>query len=169
VLFTTKRHEWQLTPLCILRRSTPTGSHKLPHPRPKTPRRCLRKQRTLKEWRCYVECVAKIAIITRTLRHLPTQKSLGQRHAIWLNDLSPYLAINSRTNEHIMGKLYRKCSSNEADALFRCPELHHIVATAEQSQRLRNLKFEIKHSNTSKNRLESLGPPFCYAIHDLEA
>jgi len=28
-------------------------------------------------------------------------------------------------------------------------------------------KFEIKHSNTSINRLESLGPPFCYAIQDL--
>jgi hypothetical protein len=31
------------------------------------------------------------------------------------------------------------------------------------------LKFEIKHSNTNKNRLESLGPPFCYAIQELEA
>jgi hypothetical protein len=31
----------------------------------------------------------------------------------------------------------------------------------------RNLKFEIVNNNTSINRLLSLGPPLCYAIHDL--
>jgi hypothetical protein len=33
----------------------------------------------------------------------------------------------------------------------------------------RVLKFEIVYNITSKSRLSSLGPPFCYAIHDLEA
>jgi hypothetical protein len=31
------------------------------------------------------------------------------------------------------------------------------------------LKFEIVYNITSKNRLSSLGPPFCYAVQDLEA
>jgi hypothetical protein len=31
------------------------------------------------------------------------------------------------------------------------------------------LKIEIVYNNTSKNRLESLAPPFCFAIQDLEA
>jgi hypothetical protein len=34
---------------------------------------------------------------------------------------------------------------------------------------VKNLKFEIVYNITSKNRLSSLGPPFCYAIQDLEA
>jgi hypothetical protein len=59
---------------------------------------------TLKEWRCYIEGSAKITIIgdNATPRHLPTQESLGRRHAIWLSDLSPYLAITPRTHQHIM-------------------------------------------------------------------
>jgi hypothetical protein len=88
----------------------------------------------VKEWRCYVEGSAKITIITEhaILCHLPMQESLGgRRHAIWLNDLSPCLAITPRTNEPIMEILNRKGPSSEADALSRRPELHHTIATAE--------------------------------------
>jgi hypothetical protein len=76
----------------------------------------------------------KITIIIdhATLRHLPTQESLGGRHGIWLNDLPPYLAISPRTNKPIMEILYRKGLSNEAAALSRRPELHHTIAAAEQ-------------------------------------
>jgi hypothetical protein len=31
------------------------------------------------------------------------------------------------------------------------------------------IEIEIVYNNTSKNRLLSLGPPFCYAIQDLKA
>jgi hypothetical protein len=88
----------------------------------------------LKEWRCYIQGSAKTTIITdhATLRHLPTQVSLGRCHAIWLNDLSPYLAINPRTNEPIMEVLYRKGSSNEAYALSRRPEFYNTIATTER-------------------------------------
>jgi hypothetical protein len=87
----------------------------------------------LTEWRCYIEGNAKITNITdhATLRHLTTQKSLGRRHAIWPNELFPYLAIIPRTNEPNMEIVYRKCLSNEANALSRRPELHHTIATAE--------------------------------------
>jgi hypothetical protein len=33
----------------------------------------------------------------------------------------------------------------------------------------REIEIEIVYNNTSKNRLLSLGPPFCNAIQDLEA
>jgi hypothetical protein len=100
----------------------------------------------------YVEGIAKIAIITdhATLHHLPTQESLGRRHAIWLNDLSSYLAINPRTNEPIMEILYRKGPLNEADALSRRPELHHTIATAEQRLRRHARNFVLHVSLTSE-------------------
>jgi hypothetical protein len=43
-----------------------------------------------------------------------------------------YLAINPRTNKHIVEILYRKHSSNKVGALSRRPELHHTIATAKQ-------------------------------------
>jgi hypothetical protein len=36
-------------------------------------------------------------------------------------------------------------------------------------QGLVEIEIEIVYNITSKNRLSSLGPPFCYAIQDLEA
>jgi Iap family predicted aminopeptidase len=41
------------------------------------------------------------------------------------------------------------------------PLVPHNNSVAFKSQC--TLRFEIKHSNTSKTRLESLAPPFCYA------
>jgi hypothetical protein len=88
----------------------------------------------LREYRCYIEGSAKITVITDyvTLRHLPTQKFFGRRHATWLNALSPYFALNPRTNQPILEILHRKGSSNEADGLSRRPELHRELATAEE-------------------------------------
>ena len=89
----------------------------------------------LKEWRCYVEGAARITVITdhATLRHLPTQDALGRRHALWLSDLSPYLAISPITNSPILTILYRKGSQNEADALSRRPDLRHDIISAEKT------------------------------------
>jgi hypothetical protein len=42
------------------------------------------------------------------------------------------------------------------------PRNHH-------SPRVLAIEIEIVYNNTSKNRLLSLGPPFCYAIQDLVA
>jgi hypothetical protein len=83
---------------------------------------------------CNIEGSAKNAVITDvindcisdcitddhvTLCHFPTQKSVGRRHAIWLNALSPYLAFNPQRNQLVLKILNRKGSSNEADALSR--------------------------------------------------
>jgi hypothetical protein len=79
----------------------------------------------IKEWRYYIEGSATNTVINdhATLRHLPTQESLGRRHAIRLNNLSLYLALNPRTNRPVLKILYRKGPSNEADALSRRPEI----------------------------------------------
>jgi hypothetical protein len=117
--------------VCIFRWSTLTGSHKLPHLRLRTPRRYLRFK--INKWRCYVEGTAKITNITdhATLRHLPTQELLGRRHAIWLNCLSPYLAIDpAQTN--LLWKYFTEMVHQMKDALSRRPELHDTIVRTEQ-------------------------------------
>jgi hypothetical protein len=49
-----------------------------------------------------------------------------------------------------------------AYTFLTCEELRHTLHKIE-------IEIEIVYNITSKNRLESLGPPFCYAIQDLEA
>jgi hypothetical protein len=62
----------------------------------------------ISEWRCCIEGSAKITVFTyhAALRHLLTMESLVCKRAIWLNDLSPYLALNPRTNKSILEILY---------------------------------------------------------------
>lgn len=81
----------------------------------------------LREWHCYIEGSKKITAITdhATLRHIPTQDMLGRRHALWMADLSPNLAIVPQTNKPALEILYRKGSQNEAAALSRHPDLQY--------------------------------------------
>ena len=81
----------------------------------------------VQEWRHYLEGCEKFTVVTDhvTLQYLPTQKSVGRRHASWLQILSPFMSN--------MDIVYKKGAQNCADALSRRPDLNYLLSTYEDS------------------------------------
>ena len=73
----------------------------------------------VRTFRCYIEGCKKCTVITDhdTLKYFLTQKELSGRRARWSEFLAPFA--------HYLEIIYRKGSTNQADALSRRPDLEH--------------------------------------------
>ena len=76
----------------------------------------------VRTFRCYIEGCKKCTVITDhdTLKYFLTQKELAGRRARWSEFLAPFA--------HYLEIIYRKGSTNQADALSRRPDLETQLA-----------------------------------------
>jgi hypothetical protein len=134
--------------------------------------------------------VVDAGTLTKTLCHDPSFEAIDRAIGVRLDFENP-LSANGVTAErevcHAEGAFVMKGSENRADGgfPFRGIFAEHSVLEFHKNRNVRGMgvgelgsgitrlrieiEIEIVYNNTSKNRLSSLAPPFCYAIQDLEA